>query len=94
MICSSHSSSLVAKTAKTDATKKAYYDKEVAEANQEKDVNSAEIEKGLNGIEMAPKVFGDYYGNADKAHDPSDGASTGIIGLLGVCDSDFSKWSR
>jgi chromosome segregation ATPase len=55
------------------------------------DVNSAEMEKGLNGIKMALKVLNDYYAKADKAHSSSDGASSGIIGLLEVCESDFSK---
>jgi len=53
--------------------------------------NSAEMEKGLNGIKMALKVLNEYYAKADKSHDSSDGASTGIIGLLEVCESDFSK---
>jgi hypothetical protein len=69
--------------AEADATKKAYRDKELAEANQKKDVYSAAMEKGPNGIKMALKVFNDHYAKADKAHDSSDGASTGIIGLLG-----------
>jgi len=49
------------------------------------------MEKGLNGIKMALKVLNEYYAKADKSHDSSDGASTGIIGLLEVCESDFSK---
>merc|ERR1712003_320446 len=48
-------------------------------------------EKGLNGIKMALKVLNEYYSKADKAHSSSDGASSGIIGLLEVCESDFSK---
>lgn len=55
------------------------------------DINSAEMEKGLNGIKMALKVLNEYYAKADKAHSSGDGASTGIIGLLEVCESDFSK---
>ena len=55
------------------------------------DQNSAEMEKGLNGIKMALEVLNDYYAKADKAHSSSDGASSGIIGLLEVCESDFSK---
>merc|ERR1719281_1823295 len=55
------------------------------------DTNSAEMEKGLNGVKMALKVLNDYYAKADKAHSSSDGASSGIIGLLEVCESDFSK---
>jgi len=53
--------------------------------------NSAEMEKGLNGVKLALKVLNEYYAKADKAHSSSDGASSGIIGLLEVCESDFSK---
>jgi len=53
--------------------------------------NSAETEKGLNGVKLALKVLNEYYSKSDKAHGSSDGASSGIIGLLEVCESDFSK---
>jgi len=55
--------------------------------------NSAEMEQGLKGIQMALKVLGDYYAKTDKSHDAAEGASTGIIGLLEVTESDFSKGS-
>jgi len=55
------------------------------------EAKSAETEKGLNGIKLALKVLNEYYSKADKAHSSSDGASSGIIGLLEVCESDFSK---
>merc|ERR1719253_796418 len=51
----------------------------------------AENEKALKGIQMALKVLKDYYATADKAHGASDGASSGIIGLLEVCESDVSR---
>merc|ERR1719463_382209 len=66
-------------------------DKIRAEEKEAFDTNSAEMEKGLNGVKMALKVLNDYYAKADKAHNSADGASTGIIGLLEVCESDFSK---
>jgi hypothetical protein len=69
----------------------AQMDKIRAQEKSDWENNSAEMEKGLNGIKMALKVLNDYYSKADKAHDSSDGASTGIIGLLEVCESDFSK---
>lgn len=52
---------------------------------------STETEQALDGVKKALKVLNDYYSKADKAHDSGDGASTGIIGLLEVCESDFSK---
>jgi hypothetical protein len=55
------------------------------------EANSAETEKGLNGVKLALKVLNEYYAKADKAHGAADGASSGIIGLLEVCESDFSK---
>merc|ERR1719446_1840611 len=53
--------------------------------------NEAETSKGLDGIKLALKVLREYYANADKAHGSSDGAAGGIVGLLEVCESDFSK---
>ena len=52
--------------------------------------NKAEMEQGLSGIKMALKVLNDYYAKGDKAHS-GGGSSSGIIGLLEVCESDFSK---
>jgi len=49
----------------------------------------AEMEEGLNGIKMALKVLRDYY--AQKQENAAEGAATGIIGLLEVVESDFSK---
>merc|ERR550532_625269 len=69
----------------------AQMDKIRAEEKAAWETNSAEMEQGLNGVKMALKVLNDYYAKADKAHDSADGASTGIIGLLEVCESDFSK---
>merc|ERR1719230_1828095 len=66
-------------------------DKIRAEEKEAFDANSAEMEKGLNGVKMALKVLNDYYAKADKAHSAADGASTGILGLLEVCESDFAK---
>jgi hypothetical protein len=54
--------------------------------------NKADIEQGLEGVKMALKVLRDYYGgDANKAQGAADGAATGIIGLLEVVESDFSK---
>merc|ERR1712078_864628 len=40
---------------------------------------------------MALKVLKEYYSSADKAHGSSDGSGSGIIGLIEVCESDFTK---
>merc|ERR1712097_30893 len=55
------------------------------------DVNNAEMKKGVKGVKMALKVLREYYAKDDKAHSSADGAGSGIIGLLEVCESDFSK---
>merc|ERR1719359_2011136 len=44
-----------------------------------------ETAKGLDGIKKALKVLTDYYAGKDS------GAGEGIISLLEVCESDFSK---
>merc|ERR1719478_610538 len=53
--------------------------------------NKPEMDEGLEGIKMALKVLRDYYAKDDKAHAAAEGSSTGIISLLEVVESDFSK---
>jgi len=65
-------------------------DKVRAEEKALFEANSAEMEQGLAGIKLALKVLNEYYAKADKAHS-GGGDSSGIIGLLEVCESDFSK---
>jgi chromosome segregation ATPase len=50
---------------------------------------NAEQTKGLNGIQTALKVLRDYY--AQNADSGSQGAAGGIVSLLEVCESDFTK---
>merc|ERR550514_2405275 len=52
--------------------------------------NKPEMEQGLEGIKMALKVLREYYA-ADSDHESADGAASGIVSLLEVCESDFSK---
>merc|ERR1719377_341572 len=54
------------------------------------DTNSAEMDKGVKGVQLALKVLREYYAK-DAAHQSADGAGSGIIGLLEVVESDFSK---
>jgi hypothetical protein len=53
--------------------------------------NSAEMKQGIEGVKMALKVLKDYYAKEDKSHEAAEGAASGIIGLLEVCESDFTK---
>jgi len=50
----------------------------------------AEMEAGIKGVQLALKVLRDYYAK-DKAHAADEGGGAGIIGLLEVVESDFSK---
>merc|ERR1719253_1561598 len=73
------------------ARAQAEMDKVRAEEKAAFDVNSAEMKKGIEGVKLALKVLREYYAKDDKAHSSADGAGSGIIGLLEVCESDFSK---
>jgi len=53
--------------------------------------SSEELELGIEGVKKALQVLTEYYAKDDKAHSSADGAGAGIIGLLEVCESDFSK---
>merc|ERR1719163_2033464 len=46
---------------------------------------------GIEGVKLALKVLKEYYAKADKAHGSAEGAGSGIIGLLEVAESDFTK---
>jgi hypothetical protein len=72
------------------AKSKASWDKFRKEENDAYKANKAEMEEGLGGIKTALKVLRDYYAK-DSAHGSAEGAATGIIGLLEVVESDFSK---
>merc|ERR1719183_1020095 len=73
------------------ASAKADADKLRAEEKAAYDKNSAEMKQGIKGVKLALKVLKDYYAKADKSHGSADGAASGIIGLLEVCESDFTK---
>merc|ERR1719195_556070 len=48
------------------------------------------MEAGIKGVQLALKVLRDYYAK-DKAHAADEGGGAGIIGMLEVVESDFSK---
>jgi chromosome segregation ATPase len=55
------------------------------------DKNHPEMEQGLKGVKLALKILNEYYAKAGKAHGSSDGAGGGIVGMLEVIESDFTK---
>jgi len=69
-----------AEMGKIRADEKATYDK-----------NKPEMDAGLKGVKLALKILNDYYAKADKSHSSADGAGGGIIGMLEVIESDFTK---
>merc|ERR1719324_1517280 len=73
------------------AKAQAEMDKVRAEEKAAFDVNSAEMKKGVEGVKLALKVLNEYYAKEDKAHGAAQGAGSSIIGLLEVCESDFTK---
>merc|ERR1719439_575084 len=53
--------------------------------------NKADMEQGLEGVKIALNILREYYAKTDKAHAAADGEATGIVGMLEVVESDFSK---
>jgi len=54
--------------------------------------SSGEMKQGIAGVQKALSVLRDYYAS-DASHSSADGAGSGIIGMLEVVESDFSKGS-
>jgi len=53
--------------------------------------NKADMEAGIEGVKMALNVLRDYYAENDKDHAAASGSAEGIVGLLEVVESDFTK---
>jgi len=51
--------------------------------------NKPELQQGIKGVQAALKVLRDYYAQDESSS--GGGAGAGIIGMLEVCESDFSK---
>merc|ERR1719329_693962 len=73
------------------AKAKADADKIRAEEKAAFEKNSAEMEMGIEGVKKALGVLKEYYAKGDKSHESAEGAGSGIISLLEVCESDFTK---
>merc|ERR1719436_1752709 len=73
------------------AASQAEMDKMRRDENAAFQKNKADMEQGLEGVKVALKVLRDYYARDDHAHAAAQGAGGGIIGLLEVIESDFSK---
>merc|ERR1719148_189521 len=73
------------------AKAKAEADKLRSEEKASYDKNSAEMKLGIEGVKKALTVLKEYYAKADKSHGAAEGAGSGIIGLLEVAESDFTK---
>merc|ERR1719245_2812095 len=53
--------------------------------------SKADMEEGIQGVQLALKILREYYAKEDKAHDAAGAAASGIVGLLEVVESDFSR---
>merc|ERR1719356_1527069 len=73
------------------AKSQAGYDKWYQEFDATFVSNKADMEAGIEGVKLALKILRDYYAQPDKSHVAAEGAAAGIIGLLEVVESDFTK---
>merc|ERR550537_356213 len=53
--------------------------------------NSAEMKEGIEGVKKALSVLKEYYASEGKSHSAAEGAGGGIISMLEVVESDFTK---
>merc|ERR1719333_713138 len=72
------------------AKAKADADKLRAEEKATFEKNSAEMKLGIEGVKKALSVLKEYYAK-DDSHGAAEGAGSGIIGLLEVAESYFTK---
>jgi len=72
------------------AAAQADMDKIRSEQNADFTSNKADLEQGIAGVKQALKILREYYASEGKAHAAAEGAGAGVIGLLEVCESDFT----
>jgi len=53
--------------------------------------NSAEMKAGIEGVKKALSVLREYYAKQDKGHGAAGGSAGGIVSMLEVVESDFTK---
>jgi len=53
--------------------------------------NHAEMKTGVEAVQKALSILKDYYASEGKSHAAAEGAGSGIIGMLEVVESDFTK---
>merc|ERR1719487_1057481 len=73
------------------AKARAEADKLRAEEKAAYEKNSAEMAEGIEGVKKALEVLREYYSKDGHDHQQAEGAASGIIGLLEVVESDFTK---
>jgi chromosome segregation ATPase len=73
------------------ASSQAEMDKIRSEEKALYDKNHAEMKTGIEGVQKALSILKDYYASEGKSHEAAEGAGSGIIGMLEVVESDFTK---
>merc|ERR1719326_627570 len=73
------------------ASSQAEMDKIRSEEKALYDKNSAEMKAGIEGVKKALAVLKDYYAKQDKGHSAAGGSAGGIVSMLEVVESDFTK---
>jgi len=53
--------------------------------------NHAEMKTGVEAVQKALEILKDYYASEGQSHTAAAGAGSGIIGMLEVVESDFTK---
>jgi hypothetical protein len=73
------------------ASSQAEMDKIRSEEKAIYDKNSAEMKAGIEAVKKALSVLRDYYAQEGKSHGAAGGAGNGIVSMLEVVESDFTK---
>merc|ERR1719277_935623 len=73
------------------AKSQASYDKWFQEYEAAFTSDKADMEAGIEGVKIALKILREYYAKDGKSHVAAEGMGGGIVGLIEVAESDFTK---